>query len=202
MPTKRWTPPKDKKTPSSTELRQAKAARMDKVAKMYMDGVHPEDIAEEFNVSVSAIRNDIKGIRKAWVEDVVVDFNERQAIELQELDWQIQEAKQAWTRSKVEAREQLERDEASDLGVKKVTELRRRSTSGDPRFLKIIQQAQELRLRMFNMIGPENVFNFNMNDSSQDVHPLERLAKSSRIPEEQIVIQPIEVKPIERKEDG
>lgn len=129
------------------------------IADLYLQGKPQEQIAmlinaaRPYDLSQQTISNDIAFIRQRWRESTVIDFNERKQMELARLDALEREYWRAWERSKRdgEKREYIPDSQGQPKQNKLVVE----GQTGNPAFLKGIEQCIALRCKLLGLFEPD-----------------------------------------------
>lgn len=131
------------------------------ISKWYLQGWSHYKIADELNslrpysVSRRTITNDIKAVRKSWLKESVMNFDERVAQELAKLDNVEAKAWEGWERS--DNRETSVRKSVQGDKTFLEATLTKVGQAGDPRFLSIITKCIEQRCRLLGVDAAINV---------------------------------------------
>ena len=157
--------------------------RRQKVAQLYIEGKSMHKIAAMVGVSQTQIFKDLKKIRQQWLESSVRNFDEAKEVELRKLQNLEKEAYDAWERSKEEA---VTRKKKSEKGRTLVPQLGNRpprarmvvtrqndettemDRDGDPRFLAMIFQCIQLRLKVLGALEQDKTVNVNVSKMDWD----------------------------------
>lgn len=140
------------------------------IANMYLRGFDQFDIADEVGISRAQVSDDLRIIRKQWLESTIEDFDEAKAKELTKLDKLEWEAWAAWERSKKdkETKEQEfisvkdknkkskdeDEDEEEKPRVAKV-KLKKEGQTGNPAYLAIVKDCIKRRCDILGLDAPQ-----------------------------------------------
>jgi len=110
------------------------------------------DIASILKCSLTTVHKDIRWIRNYWKEQIGLTYDEHIADVLREVDTAIKEAYAAWTRSIGQHVVTTER--VSHKGGE--TTVRTETMAGDPRYLLVVSQLLDKKLRLFGTAADRN----------------------------------------------
>lgn len=145
------------------------------IARLYLQGKTQQVITDAINdryakqeigihLSRQSILNDIKWIRKQWLDSALVDFNEVKAVELAKIDDLEREYREAWERSQRDAETRIaEKTSAGQADAKKKGTTSTKAVSkkvgqvGNPKFLEGVQWCIEQRIKIFGLHAPKQV---------------------------------------------
>lgn len=129
------------------------AKRRAEVADLYLQGWSQAEISVRYDVSRSAIAQDIVHIQKEWKASRIRNLDELKTQELRRLDRTEREAWTAWERSKgpQEITEASQRGDAK--GAKRVV----KTSAGNPRFLGIVTSCIAQRCRILGLEAPTKI---------------------------------------------
>jgi hypothetical protein len=129
-------------------------ARRAEVAEMYCRCYTQVQLAERFGVALSTIENDLRIIRRRWIERQERGFEEAVATQLEKLDRLEREAWDAWDRSRQPKTKTVMRqgDAGSKTGTKAITE-----RDGNPRYLEQIQKCLAQRAKLLGLNAPTKI---------------------------------------------
>ncbi len=127
------------------------AERRPKVATLYLKGWTQANIAKQFGVSQQRISQDIKAIRKEWLNSALRDFDTMKEQELRRIDVLESEYWEQYEASKQD--KETTTKEAIGVGESKrhkvkVTTVKR---DGDPRYLQGVQWCVEQRCKILGI---------------------------------------------------
>jgi hypothetical protein len=133
------------------------------MARLYLQGVPQYRIAEEVGVSPGQVTYDLKKVRAEWRTSALIDFNERQALELAKLDRVEAAAWESFDRSRetfvsktfvvsdgAATAEGEEKAEPASGGRSQKT-IRSEGRHGDARFLQVVLDCVEKRCRILGI---------------------------------------------------
>lgn len=150
----------------------ARQKRRAEVTSLYLKGLTQAAIAGELGVSVHTVAKDLDKVRRGWVEQAKMEFEERKAQELAKVDhieamawrgWEASLTKQEVQRTLKETVRQVQRNSENKVighkmvPVKVVEETVVKGSSGDPRFLEQAAKCVEMRLRILGLWKQDSV---------------------------------------------
>lgn len=128
--------------------------RRKSVAKRYLQGQTQWEIARAFEVDQKTISNDLKAIRREWLQDAVLAHGEWTARELAKIDEVERNAWLAWTKSQ----ENAETLRARINDGRQISEKISRGQAGDARFLEVILKCIQRRCELLGLDAPREVW--------------------------------------------
>lgn len=178
--------------------------RRARVAKLYCEGYTAAEVAEQIECSPTTVHSDLKEIRALWLSLLHKDFDEVKAEQLAKIDHLESEAWKAWDESKKPAEtEQTKVERAIKVTVKKdangkpyksegtkLVPLSEHYTktsqgrSGDPRFLQIVDNCIDRRLKILGLMDENKV--------TQVILSFDNLLREQRDKLQQAMDDPIE----------
>lgn len=126
------------------------------ISELYLRGMSQSTIAIDMRLSEATVSRDIAAIRKSWLKETVVNYNEFIAKELARIDQVEREAWDAWERSKTESEEVTRYGfEGKNSGVN----MKRAKRDGDPRFLAQVEWCIQQRIKLIGLLQdkPESI---------------------------------------------
>lgn len=145
-----------------------------RVARLYCEGRTQSEIAKAVGIGMGTVSEDLAKIREYWLSLMMVDFDERKSTELAKIDHLEETAWRAWRRSvrPAQTRHVLvergvrvvqERDKNGQpikgkapiskmLPVREVDDTTEKTQAGDPRFLTIIRDCIQDRLKLMGLL--------------------------------------------------
>ena len=161
-------------------------ARRVEVAKLSRRKVPPDLIAAELAVDIGVVRKDMAIIREAYLNLATRSYAEQVADEIATINAAEEAAWQAWeksTQQKVREKQKMEPDAApKDADGKTVNaphrltsrEITRENQVGDPRFLDIVLQCADKRMKLLGLAQPSRHIHLNIesNDVQMSKDPL------------------------------
>jgi hypothetical protein len=124
------------------------------IARMYCQGVPQSDIAKKLGLTQQQISYDLQSLRKEWQTQRTKHFDALLDKELVRLDTLEREAWQAWENSK---RPKETRKIRTTTGTQSsdMNEIQQKETVGDPRFLTVVENCIQTRLRLLGLNAPQ-----------------------------------------------
>lgn len=123
------------------------------VQEMYLTGLPQHVIAERTGISPQQVSQDLKGLRRLWVESNLSGFDEKQELELKRIDRLEREYWSAWFNSLTPKQTTSTERGAHSTRAKVIKEER----SGDARFLEGVRWCIEMRCRIFGIEAPKRI---------------------------------------------
>ena len=133
-----------------------KAAHRQLIAALYLQGWIQDDIAKEVGLSQATVSLDLNVIRETWLESTLMNFNERQAIELAKIDLVEGEYWEAWIRSCALITHRSVYDQTSQSWEQEKIELEQ-ARDGDPRFLEGVLKCVRDRCNILGIKAAEKL---------------------------------------------
>jgi hypothetical protein len=129
------------------------------IAEMYLRKARQSDIAKKYGLSRQQIAYDLKVIQKRWSDQAVHSLSEAKLKELHNIDLIEREAWGEWERSKQDRqlrsakkiRKAGETEERIETGIDTEGRL------GDPRYLQVMNDCGERRVRLLGLDAPIKV---------------------------------------------
>jgi predicted transcriptional regulator len=142
------------KMPRQNGSRYVIAARRQKVAELYVQGITQFAIAEQLGVCQPTVSNDLARVREQWLKSSLMDFNAKKSEELARLEHLERVAWEDYAESrkvyvKVKGRGLVPSDT--------------RRKPGDVRYLQEVREAITLRLKVLGAIQPDKKVIVNQN---------------------------------------
>lgn len=157
---------KDKSKEKETNKKPARSAAQiarDRViiARMYLQQSTQMEIAQKLELDQATISRDLQDIQEEWRKSTLIDMNEAKQRELARIDQLEREAWDAWQRSigeKVEKTKKIKED-GTDETVRTYDE------AGDPRYLSVIAECIEKRMKILGLNAPIKFTSFDYNNA-------------------------------------
>jgi hypothetical protein len=167
--TPKVTPRKGVKRPHRSQLqREHDRARVAEL--LLQKGMSARRIAKEFGLSASSVRRDIKALRAEWKRERLQDHDSWVARQLAELSMTQRAAWDGWQRSLLPTSKRSTRSKGvtrkpdqqhggkvqirADDVLQFEQMAREESTSGDPRFLEIVERCITSRSKLLGLLAP------------------------------------------------
>jgi hypothetical protein len=150
------------------------------VAKHYLRGMVQIEIVKKlcegkpYTLSLNTLRNDLKELRRRWIESSMIDFNEARSNELAKLDHLENTYWDAWEESR-RHRETSMHAQEQGRDAKLKTSLRREQQVGDPRFLDGVMRCGVERRKILGLYQQET-----SEGGSQTLVQIVQLAREKR----------------------
>lgn len=125
------------------------------LARLYLQGVMLQTIAQQLHVHPSQITYDLKTIRKRWQEASILDFHEAVNRELERIDGIESENWDSWRASKDVQEISTTEAVSNAKGRTDRARLQKRSRPGDPRYMDGIRWCVEQRIRILGLAPTE-----------------------------------------------
>lgn len=144
---------------ASNRSKRQREADLEREAELYLQGKTQVQMAEIIGVSRTAIRHDLKTIRKRWIDAQVRDYDLATVEQLRRIDLAEAKAWQGWEnsvrdRSRI-VKEGTEGDADSKKGKKRTKiQITTEQTDGDPRWLNIILSCVDRRCKILGLDAP------------------------------------------------
>ena len=132
-----------------------------RIAQLYLKQMPQSEIAELLKINQSTVSRDLKVIQEEWRKSTLIDMNEAKQRELARIDQLEREAWQAWERSIGEKIETT--NKKSGEGTEET--VRKRTEAGDPRYLSVIAECIEKRMKILGLNAPIKFTSFDYNNA-------------------------------------
>ena len=119
--------------------------QLKRVCNLYLRGITQREIARQCGISLPCVVNDLKQIRKDWLQGMITDYDERKQKELARIDLVEEQSWWGWERSSRDSRV----NETMVEGEKSRASVKTHGQAGDPRFLERVSWCIEQRCRIF-----------------------------------------------------
>lgn len=152
-----------------------------KIARAYVEGNTQEEIAKKMDMSIASVSKHLSAIRIYWLAIMAADFDQVKSEQLAKIDRLERTAWRAWRRStrpiatrhvQVERNRAVEykRNEKGEVDKtkaptvkmvvsKEIDDTTERTNAGDPRFLQIVDNCIERRLKLMGLLDERNTTN-------------------------------------------
>lgn len=127
-----------------------------KIAALRLRGYEFREIAREMELSLSYVYTEYKVVELRWRKAAHDDLATQKAKELAHLDAVEKEAWEAYERSRKHAVEQQEKSGyVGKERVPKETRAKQKTRDGDPRFLSVVMQCIDRRIKLLGLDNPD-----------------------------------------------
>ena len=128
------------------------------IARLYLQGQMTQvEIGEQMGMSQQMVSYDLAALRKLWIADARMDFDEAKARQLAKIDEAERAAWAGWLRSCETAEKSLAAKIESQAGSSSKAEVRKEGRDGNPRFLEVVLKCVEQRSRLCGLNAPIGV---------------------------------------------
>lgn len=127
------------------------------IARRYLRGESQSAIGASLNISQPTVSNDLKAIRKAWLESAMQDWDAHRAEQLAKVDALEAMYLAAWERSCGEFTEHTRHIKTGNQGEPSLdrTEVKTVEKEGNPEFLRGIERCIERRCSILGLDAPK-----------------------------------------------
>lgn len=146
---------------ANKRTKEQREADLPRIARLYLQGVTHEAIAQEVGVSRVQITQDLKTVRATWLQSAVRDFDSAKAEELARIDLLEAEYWAAWKASKSPRQITTTKRKTASLKDGKAPPIaqdeagvRKEQRDGDPRFLDGVRSCIDRRCKLLGLDAP------------------------------------------------
>lgn len=137
-----------------------KAYDRQRIADMYLRGMHQDEIGEVVGLSQGQISGDLAFIQKQWLENTTMNLDEFKAKELARIDHLERHYWAAWETSKTERTKSRQETDGSKkdgkLTVKKAS-TEKEQRDGNPAFLDGVMKCIDRRCKLLGLDAPTKI---------------------------------------------
>jgi hypothetical protein len=127
------------------------------IAHLYLTGKKQWEIGLEMNLTQARISQELKIVRKAWLDSSIRDFDKAKAEELAKIDRLEVEYWDAWKRSCETREKHITTTRTNERGDESGARVERENLYGDPRFLQGVERCIEQRCKIFGLYAATNI---------------------------------------------
>ena len=141
--------------------------RREQVARLYVEGASPSQIAQKLGISLGTVRRDVRRVAKLWRAILERDFATAKSQELAKINRLEAAAWEAWERSLLDE----ESTKVTAEGEKKKAERVTRNRPGDAKFLDRVAWCIDKRCQILSLAEPGDE---NFDSTHADHIPIEQ----------------------------
>jgi len=125
------------------------------VSRLTLQGLKPQEIADQLGVDCERVRADLKNLRKLWKDEAKRSTSKHVREQLGRIDVLEAEFWEAWESSKKPTTKTSKQTKQTRGGKETTAKVDTTTTSGDPRFLEGVHKCIEQRRKLLGLDAPE-----------------------------------------------